>query len=273
MGTSGSFGGSGGKDASNLRDSIADWLDDAPGHADGDQKPATDGDAGQESGAQQPNLDLAPALGILLRPRAGGGGADGPGGGGGGGTPRGGTNGGRSAGGAQRSVGGMSRSASRAGRLAIAYSTGDRQTLARAGLNYDQLVALSDPVEVGYRILQAAFDTQPDSTIEDSEERDIAATVVEWILEEPVTPSPEDVVRKAIETIVVNVVLTEAGDTLRKNGAGQTDRQSLESAIRDAAEVWSQQVTLTSTGASESELADAIEAGIRELGTIFGVKQ
>jgi len=52
MGTSGAFGGSGGKDAKDLRDNIADWLTDAPAPA----APAGDGDAA-------PNLDPRP-LGV-----------------------------------------------------------------------------------------------------------------------------------------------------------------------------------------------------------------
>lgn len=273
MGTSGSFGGSGGKDARDLRESIADWLDDVPtsgSDAPPDEAADSGGQPNPEPGTPRPDIDLGPALGILLRPR-GGGGADGPGGGGGraGGGSAG---GGRSSGGAQRSVGRMSRSAGRAGRLALAYSTGDRQALTRAGLDYDELRALNDPIEIGFKIVEAAFDTQPDSTIEDSEERDIAATVVEWILDEPSAPSPEEVVRKAIETIVANVVLTEVGATIRSNGATQADRQAAETSIRDAAEVWAQQVNLSPTGASELEMSAAIGTGIRELGAIFGVE-
>lgn len=275
MGTSGAFGGSGGKDAKDLRDSIADWLDDQPPTGPGDGSPDGDGAAEGESPAPDPNqarpdIDLRPALGILLRPRGGGGG-DGPGGGGGG-AAGGGGGGSRSSGGAQRSVGSVSRSTGRAGRLALAYSTGDRQTLALAGLDYDQLRALRDPVEIGFRIIEAAFETQPDSTIEDSEAREIAASVVEWILEETTAPSPDEVVRKAIETIVVNVVLTEVGETIRSRGASQVERQATESAIRDAAEVWAQQVSLRATGATDQQMSDAIESGIRELGEIFGVE-
>lgn len=145
MGTSGAFGGSGGKDAKDLRDNIADWLTDAPAPA-----PAGDGDAASDDGAgalgvpglpglPTPNIDLLPTIRILT---GRGGGSDGPGGGGGGAS--GGAGGGRSSGGARRSVGATSRAAGRAGALARAYASGDRVSLERAGLNYDDLLSLGD---------------------------------------------------------------------------------------------------------------------------------
>lgn len=273
MGSSGAFGGSGGKDANDLRDSIADWLDDHSLSQSADDSRAAEGapdgqDPANDPNRVRPNIDLRSALGILLRTRGGSG--DGPGGIGGG-ARGGGVGGVRSSGGAQRSVGRVSRSTGRAGRLALAYSAGDRQSLAQAGLDYDQLRALGNPVEIGFRIIEAAFETQPDSTIEDSEAREIAATVVEWVLSESTAPTPDEVVRKAIESIIVNVVLTEVGHTIRTSGASQLERQATEGAIRDAAEVWAQQVSLGPTGATDREMSTAIESGIRELGQIFGV--
>lgn len=277
MGTSGSFAGSGGKDAQDLRQSIADWLDDAVAPDTAEAGPKTeDGNIPPEQSvdgqpaANRPDLDLRPALRLLLGGGRRGSGTDGPGGIGGGRATAG---GGRSSGGASRSVGRVSRAAGRAGRLALAYSAGDRQALERAGLDYDQLRVLNDPVEIGYKIVEAAFETRPDGTIEDSEEREIVAVVVEWILQSPdgQAPSPEEVVRKAIETIIADTVLTEVGKTIRENGPTQADRRAVEERIRDTAEVYAQQVTLTATGASEREMADAIENGIRELGRIFGV--
>ena len=273
MGTSGSFGGSGGRDAADLRDSIAEWLDgsaapSAPADVPGQPSPDAESPNRHD---QRPPIDIAPALRVMLRPRGGGGGADGPGGGGGGGRATGG--GGRSSGGVSRSVGRVSRAAGRAGRLALAYSSGDRGALSRAGLNYDELRALGDPVAIGIRIVEASFDAQADSTIDDAETRDIVAAVVEWILEQPdgQAPTPEDVVRKSIEITIAEVTLTEVAARIHAEGASYEQRRAAEQMVRDLAAEVASQATLTPTGATEQEMATSIENGIRDLGKIFGV--
>lgn len=277
MGTSGAFGGSGGKDAKNLRDNIADWLTDAPAPTtptgDGDATPGNGDGAPNlpgDPGVPTPNIDLRPTIRILT---GRGGGGDGPSGGGGG-ASSGRSGGGRSTGGVHRSVGSTSRAAGRAGALARAYASGDRVSIERAGLNYDDLLSLGDMVAVGTRIVEAAFDTQADSTVADDESRETVAEIVEWILEAPAdqTPTPDDIVRRSIELIITNATLTEVGDRIRAESSREK-RRAAEQEVRDAAEVYASQVTLTNTGASEDEIAKAIEGGIRELGQIFGGKK
>lgn len=277
MGTSGSFGGSGGKDAGDLRDNIAAWLDTAggPGGAAGADTSGADGadhssDPPRPGTPGQPRVDLGPALRVLLNSRGRGGRSDGPGGGGGG--SRGG-GGGRSSGGATRSVGRVSRAAGRAGRLALAYSSGNREALREAGLNYDELQSLGDPVAIGLKIIETAFEAQADSTLADAEERDIVATVVEWILEQPADhpPTPEDVVRKSIETTIAETALTEVSATIYAKDASFEKRRSLERQIRDVAAEYAAQATLNPAGATEQQMAQAIENGIRDIGQIFGV--
>ncbi|MRG59980.1 hypothetical protein GE115_08880 [Agromyces sp. CFH 90414] len=278
MGTSGSFGGSGGKDAGDLRDNIAAWLDAAggPGGADGVDASGADGadhpsDQPRPRTPGQPRVDLGPALRVLLNSRGRGGRSDGPGGGGGG--SRGG-GGGRSSGGATRSVGRLSRAAGRAGRLALAYSSGNREALREAGLNYDELQSLGDPVAIGLKIIETAFESQADSTLADAEERDIVATVVEWILEQPADhpPTPEDVVRKSIETTIAETALTEVSATIYAKDASFEKRRSLERQIRDVAAEYATQAILSPAGATEQQMAQAIENGIRDIGQIFGVR-
>ncbi|WP_197055594.1 hypothetical protein [Microbacterium sp. ZOR0019] len=170
-----------------------------------------------------------------------------------------------------RSVGRISRTAGRAGSLALAYSAGNRAALDRAGLNYDELRAM-DPVAVGLKILETAFEAKADSTLADAEERDIAAEVVSWILEHPAdrAPSPEEVVRKTIQTTIAETALTEIAASLHDKGASRAERQSVEQQIRDVAAEYAAQANLGSAGASEQEMATAIETGIRDIGTIFG---
>lgn len=278
MGTSGSFGGSGGKDARDLRDNIAAWLD-----GQGDSESADGANLGDSSEgdlpsdpstvsppAQQPKIDLGPALRVLLRTPGRGGGGDGPGGGGG----SGGRGGGRSSGGATRSVTMVSKAAARGGRLALAYSSGNREVLTEAGLNYDELRRLGDPVSIGIRIVEAAFEAKADSTIADAESRDIVADVVAWILEHPLDrrPTPEDVVRRSIETTIAETALTEVSATVYAKDANFEKRRSVERQIRDVAAEYAQQASLSPTGATEREMSQAIEKGIRDIGQIFGVK-
>lgn len=274
MGTSGAFGGSGGKDAKDLRDSIAHWLTDTPAPSAPAASDNASGEAGPDAGQYGPATPILPTTSIDLRPTiriltGRGGGGDGLGGSGS--APGGVTGGGRSGGGARRSTAKTSRAAGRAGALARAYASGDRTSLERAGLNYDSLLALGDMVAVGTKIVEAAFDTQADSTIADDESREIVAAIVEWILECPPdqTPTPDEIVRRSIELMIAEVTLTEAGDRIRSEP--REKRPAAEQEIRDAAAVYASQLTLTNTGASEQEIATAIQGGIRELGQIFGV--
>lgn len=275
MGTSDSFGGSGGKDAKDLRNNIAAWLDgDGAGFAGDSAAQGTDGNPDvtvtNPPGAPRPDgsaIDLGPTVRLLLRPRGG----DGPAGGGGG--ARGGRGGGRSSGGVTRSVGRISRAAGKAGTLARSYSSGDRATLQFAGLNYQELRALGDQVAIGIKIVEAAFEAKADGTIADAEERAIVAEVVAWILEQSAdrTPSPEEVVRKTIETTIAEIALTEVSATLHEKRTSSAERQSIEQQIRDVAAEYATQADLSATGATEREMATAIETGLRDIGIIFGV--
>lgn len=71
-----------------------------------------------------------------------------------------------------------------------AYVSGDRVALETAGLNYDALLALGDVVSIGTKIVEAAFETRADSTIEDAENREIVADIVTWILDHPEAQQP-----------------------------------------------------------------------------------
>lgn len=277
MGTSGSFGGSGGKDARDLRDNIVAWLDVVGERGDADDIDTDTADAadfpdnstGSATSGQPPMVDLKPALSVLLNSGGGVERSDGPGGGSGGNRGR----SVRSSGGVARSVGRMSRAAGRAGRLALAYSTGNRETLSEAGLNYDELQALGDPVAVGFKIIEIAFESQVDSTVADAEERDIASVVVDWILEQPADhlPTPEDVVRKTIETIIAEITLTEVTSMIYANNMHFEKRRTLERQIRDVAAEYAAQATLDPRGATEQQMVQAIESGVRDIAQIFGV--
>lgn len=258
MGTSGAYTGSGGKDGKAVRDAIGDYLDGLP-------RPDTpQGD----NGPRQP-LDPAAVQRIinLIRPRSpGGGGGDGPGGGGGGGGSGGG--GSRSGGGPQRSAAASSRTAGRAAAAAYAYRTGDAAALERLGLDYNELRGLGDEFEVLRRIVDMAC-AAPDSTIEDHEQRLVAAEVGEWVLgqeRDGNPPTPEEIVRQTIATIIAETLLVETGDLVNRHDQADI----AESDIRDAAEAMATQATLSVDGATEDEISQAVEAGLETIRQIVG---
>lgn len=258
MGTSGAYSGSGGKDGKAVRDAIGEYLDGLPGP-----------DAPQGANGDRQPLDPAALQRVinLIGPRSsGGGGGGGPGGGGEGETSGGG--GSRSGGGPQRSAAASARTAGRAAAAAYAYRTGDAATLDRLGLDYDGLRALGDEFEVLRRIVDMAC-AAPDSTIEDHEQRLVAAEVGEWVLEQERDgnpPTPEEIVRQTIATIIAETLLVETGD--RVNSHGQAD--VAESDIRDAAEAMAAQATLSVDGATEDEISRAVEAGLETIRGIVG---
>jgi hypothetical protein len=251
MGTSGAYSGSGGKDGKAIRDAVGDYLDGLTGSG-GDGAPD----------AEHPPLDPADLRRVInmIRPRsAAGGGGDGPGGGG----ATGGGMGGRSGGGPRRSAAASAGSAGRAAAAAYAYSTGDAATLERLGLDYNELRGLGDEFEVLRRIVDMAC-SAPDSTIEDHEQRRVAADVAEWVMEQGkdgVPPTPEEIVRQTIATIVAETLLVESGDLV--NGHDLAD--IAEADIRDAAEAIAAQATLSVDGATEDEISRAVEAGLETL--------
>lgn len=279
MGTSGSFKGSGDKDAGDLRDAIADWLGDtAPSDSTPANSPATDPAAPSDSTPANPinPSSIAPILGMWGggRSRGSGGGGGGAGSESSGGGRTGGSGGGRSSGGVQRTVARVAGPAGRASSLARAYSTGNREVLEAAGLNFDDLRALNDPLEVGQRIAEVAFDAQADGTLEDSESRLIVAELVSWILEAPDDhqPAPDEIVRHSIELMIAQSALVEVGDTIRQEKS-QAKRHEAEKEIRNAAQVLASQVTLGGVGASSAEIATAIESGVAQLKEIYGASE
>lgn len=277
MGTSGAFKGSGGKDAGDLRDAIAGWLgDDTGSDSPAPASPATDPASANDGSPSNPlsPSSIAPVIGMWKSGSRGSGGGGGAGGGGSAGGGSGSSGGGRSSGGVRRTVARVSGPAGRASSLARAYSTGNREALEAAGLNYDALRALNDPLEVGQRIAEVAFDTQADSTLEDSEARIIVAELISWILEAPTdqAPSPDAIVRHSIELMIAQSALLEVGDTIRQE-KNQAKRHEAEAEVRRAAQVLAAQVTLSGTGATSAEISTAIENGVTQLKEIYGATE
>ena len=257
MGTSGAYSGSGGKDGKAVRDTVGDYLD-------GLSSPD-----GTNPDGQRPPLDPAALQRVinLIRPRMpSGGGGDGPGGGSGGAS--GGGTGSRGGGGPQRTAAGSARTAGRAAAAAYAYSTGDAATLQRLGLDYNELRGLGDDIEVVRRIVDMAYST-PDSSIEDHEQRFVAAEVAEWVMEQErdgYRLTPEEMVRQTIAVIIAETLLVETGDLVNSHELADV----AETDIRDAAEAIAAQADLSVDGATEDEISRAVEAGLERIRSIVG---
>ncbi|MFD2422680.1 hypothetical protein [Amycolatopsis pigmentata] len=256
MGTSGAYSGSGGKDGKAVRDTVGHYLDGLP---------SSDG-AGPDG--QRPPLDPAALQRIinLIRPRGPSAGrGDGPSGGGSG-ASGGGT--GSRGGGPQRSAVGSARTAGRAAAAAYAYSTGDAATLQRLGLDYNELRSLGDDIEVARRIVDMACSTS-DSSIEDHEQRFVAAEVAEWVMEQErdgYRLTPDEMVRQTIAVIIAETLLVETGDLVNRHDMADV----AESDIRDAAEAIAAQADLSVDGATEDEISRAVEAGLERIRDIVG---
>ncbi len=255
MGTVGAYSGSGGQAGRDLREGVEDWLNDVP-------TPPPGEDPGQDTPRLNPDtlLNVVP----LMRPgSASGGRSDGPTGGGGSGS----SGGGRSGGGPTRSVGGSARTAGRAAAAARAFRSADVDTLAQFGLDYAELAALDDPIEVVRQIVEAACGARTDSTIEDHEQRLVAAEVAEWVIGEDGdnSPAPEEIVRHTIAIIIADAALVETADEASRHANGDL----LESEVRETAEALAARVPLSIDGTTEDEFAAAIQSGIETLREIM----
>lgn len=269
MGTSGAYGGSGGAIGDRIRESVSELIDSLTA---GKEAPSDDSGGGELPHAPAPpRLDpkvLLPTVGLLRTRMPGGGSGDGPGAGGSANHGGGGSAGGRRSGGPVRTAVAAARSAGRAAAAAYAYRTGDVTGLERLGLNYAELRELGDSFEVTRRIVDAACGQQASSTIEDHEQRLVAADVAEWVLAQDLgdhAPDPEEIVRHTIALVIAEVVLSEAGKIINDSEHCELAEQE----IRDAAEALAAREALSADGVSETEFAAAIERGIETLRRIL----
>lgn len=266
MGTSGAYGGSGGRDWKAARDAVADlvaapaspdqqaavlsqladavdWDDDAPNPPASDAQPGHLHPPDVAPTAQQP-------FGRLIRSR---GAADGPGAGGGGGG-RGGVGG--SAGG---SGGGGRRSRLRASRVGgavlaagLAVRARDASTLASLGLSLDELHGLG-PLAQCSRILNALVGSGAD--IDEAEMRSASSTALVAVLTEDLTPSAA--VRIFIVEYVMEITVTELGATMRESGSGEVSVQ-VEDGLRSLITAQVDQLALDEGQLGPQQLQDAL---------------
>lgn len=272
MGTKNSYSGGGGKPGKDLRQNLEEWLDGLPdlgSPPDGNPPPDTPPDIPRDLPPLRPE-QLLPALG-LFRLRTGGH-SDGPGGGGasGGGSP--GTSGG-ARGGAQRSVTASSRTAGRAAAAAYALRTGNVQVLQELGLDYDSLASNPDVADVARQIMVAACGPLPDGTIEEDEQRVVAARVAQYVLEANADggpPAPEEIVRETIAWIVFEAVSNETAAMLHNGERPTRATAEAERLMRETAQALALRVHLSPDGPTPTEFSEAIARGIETMREIWG---
>jgi hypothetical protein len=264
MGTSGAFGGSGGKDWQQARDDVADLVA-SPESADQQQQvisdvaDALDWDApdapteqvGDEAEQRPVDRPVQQPFGRPVRP---GGAADGPGGGAGGGSAGGGATGTTSGrGGAGRRsrqrVAGVGGAVLSAG---LAVRAGDAATLDALGLSLPELQALG-PVAQCNRILNALVGSGAD--IDENEMRSASSAALIAVLTEDLPPPAA--VRVFIVEYVMEVSLTELGATLREQGTGEVTVK-IEDDLRSLVTAEVDQLTLDDTRLGPQQLQDAL---------------
>jgi hypothetical protein len=144
--------------------------------------------------------------------------------------------------------------------------TGDRAGLARLGLDYGELSRM-DRLDAVARIVELAVETPSNGSIEDDEGRLIAGAIAEWVMNFPtdVPPTAEQIARKVIELMIAEIVLTEVGDTIRREGGSVEIRLRAETEIRGAAEVMASQARLGLRAVTAAEIEKAINDGVEQL--------
>jgi hypothetical protein len=267
MGTSGAYGGSGGRAWSQARDAAKELLNspastESQESALGDLANALDWDRTEsaepvrptdrpEDGTQAPTTPPPrppQPFGQLTRPRAGRG--DGPGSGGGGGGQRSGGAGSRGGGGRSRrraaSVGGAVLAAG------LAVRQGDGATLEALGLSMVELGELS-PLGQCNRILKALVGSGSD--IDENEILSASSTALVAILTQEA--GPEQAVRLFIIEYVMEITVTELGAVLRSDGGGEVSVQ-VEDELRSLIGARVDQLELDGDDLGSDRLQDAV---------------
>ena len=111
---------------------------------------------------------------------------------------------------------------------------------------------------------------QADSKLEEAEERYVAASVADWVLEQSEDgelPDVDDVARMRSLRLSLRSS-SELGEALRDRPDEVAD--VAEDELRDAAMVLARQAELTTSGPTEDELTRAIEEGLEKLQLIYG---
>ncbi len=248
MGTSSSYKGSTSKVSRVLRDGVDQWTQSQS----------------DTSKTSVPENVVAQALKIPRFPRGSGGGGGGSGGGGGGG-------GGRSSGSPKkqssprRDAKAYASTAGRAADIARAFREGDRETLQKAGLDFDALSAMPTQAEMVRAILDVVCEAQTGSDIPAEEQRVIAGQLLDWMLDEQVNTTPPDAAATAeyaIGVMIAEIFLSEAGEFTSTDAVS---RNRFVDEVYETSHLLAAKANLEQAGAAQDAIDKTIEKGLRYL--------
>lgn len=239
MGTSSSYKGSNSAASRKIRDGVTNWT-----------QAQTSG-----TGTSMPEGVVALALSIPRFSRT-------PGTGDGGGSISGGQ--GKQSG-PQRSAHAYASTASRAAGLARAFREGDREALSEAGLDLDTISQMPSRAEMVRAIVEAVCDADMGSDIPSEEQREIAAHLLDWMLDTDTNtkvPDAAATAEHAIGLIVAEIFLSEAGEYSSEEGVSRDD---FINTVYETSMVLAAKANLGRSGASQEAIDKAIEKGLRFL--------
>jgi hypothetical protein len=267
MGHKDSFSGAGGNIGNDLRDGIDDWLANLPGASGADSQPTQSGavadsaaGAGSGSGAKpklSPSAQRVAKTALLFR-TSGGAGA----------KARRGT-----AAQFPRSAATSSRIAGRGAAAAYAYRTGDRDALRDLGLDYDQLRANPNLLDVVYLITQSICEELPPGTIEADEQRHVVADIAEWVIStdpDGTPPSPTEIAQETLAVVLAWAYLTTTASELNTKDMTGAARDGFEKEVRATCEELAAQAGLDASQPAASEFTTAVEQGLEFLQAVYG---
>ncbi|MFT4235840.1 MAG: hypothetical protein QM607_12695 [Microbacterium sp.] len=243
MGTSSSYKGSTSKVSRVLRDGVGQW---AQSQTDTAKTPI-------------PEKVVAQALKIPVFPRRSSGGGSG-----GSGSAGGGMLGGKQSA-PRRDARAYAATAGRAASLARAFREGDRETLAKAGLDFDKLSALPTRAEMVRSILDVVCEAQTSSNIPNEEQRDIAGRLLDWMLDpdqNATSPDAAATAEHAIGLMIAEIFLSESGEFTSQ---GAVTREEFVDDVYEASQHLAARANLSERGASQEAIDAAIERGLRFL--------
>ena len=274
MGTSGSYGGSGGRDWSALRHDLEHWLDTLPGGTDESGEGGSDDENPRGEPPRDPRAPDAEVLRIL-RPlaRALLTGSTGTGSSGGGAA------GGSRALGKGRSPSGTGRTSTRVGRVGgrlaagvTGFRSGDTLGLLAIGLDLAELQAL-DPYRQAQRLLRAATEQSVATTLEEEEIQAATSRTAIWALTETQGPDIEEVIRRFIVEYVYEVFLTEGGAVLRGGERDGVAATAAEDRVRDTIVALVRGTPIDQSRLDPNDLANATERVLNDALVIHGNEQ
>ena len=119
----------------------------------------------------------------------------------------------------------------------------------------------------------AACGPLPDGTIEEEEQRVVAAQVAQYVLEsnsDGVPPAPEEIVRETIAVIIFEAASNETAAMLHNGERPAWATAESERLMRETAQALALRARLSPDGPTPAEFSESIARGIETMREIWG---